>query len=223
MGEKKQKNSFFHGGNWKDNAVLFWGIPTFYSYIEGYFYSANVIAASMLRDDFISSEYRSCKDDDGNELFNVVKDECIFPMIFLYRHYIELSLKHLLQKIYILNQLPEKIYDEQKHVLEGLLEKFRTQYSELEKKIHLKNKKEMLSYQQAIKSLYGVCKDIDEIDCGSLASRYPTDINGDCYLQNSKPVNVTLFMEKMQNVHKILTWGDYMLEALLEHFNDADI
>ena len=72
MSNKKQITPFYAGGDYNYNAVLSWGLPTWYNHIEGFYQAAHHIATNMLSR--------------GNDTIPI--DSGVFPMIFLYRHYI---------------------------------------------------------------------------------------------------------------------------------------
>jgi len=77
---KKGMKLFVQNGEYYDFAHFAWGSAEsqFYGYIEGYKRSADVIINNALRKKRID-----------------VLDTCVFPACFLYRQYVELTLKHL--------------------------------------------------------------------------------------------------------------------------------
>lgn len=207
---------FFNGGNWKDNAVLSWSNSesNIYNYIEGYFYSANLIAASLLREDFISETYRDCRDTNGNIIFDITKDECVFPMIFLYRHYIEISLKQLLKKLYKFSS--KENTKEDIHSLESIADRIINEIIEVSQSIKGDYKKHLLSFIKSFISIKKICKEINDFDASSIGCRYPIGKDEQILMVNQEPLNVSLFMNKMLKIRQIFNWGDNLLDDMLK-------
>lgn len=209
MSNTKQNTPFYEGGDYKYNAVLSWGLPTWYNHIEGFYQAAHHIATNMLSH--------------GNDTIPI--DSGVFPMIFLYRHYIELSLKAQLWKMYDARRLygqkwSAKKLDEvlQNHSLSPLCKKFESALfsmweKTLSEKIYQRYKKET---QQSLKLLNKVCIDLDELDNGSLGCRYPINNEWKSYYTGNDHINIVLFVDAMQKVRVFLTGADDELEAALE-------
>ena len=92
-------------------------------------------------------------------------DSLVYPIMFLYRHYLELQLKSLLRNLYLFHGLqwnPQKTHDLVKlwHEVRQLMEKICPQDTEDNKHIEAR------------------IKEFNQIDPKSLAFRYPEDTDG---------------------------------------------
>jgi hypothetical protein len=223
---KKNKKYFFNEGYFQYNACLSCGQLDYseYAYIEGYFNSANILAGSLLYKDFILEKYKKMIDEDtGNYFFDIHKDTFIFPLMFNYRHYIELSLKFFIRRIYILNEEELSKNTEnilKHHNIEKLSDKLIETYNKL-----LKNDSIGISKDEEFKSMLNnqyilleTCKELNKFDRTSLATRYPTldyADNNPCYLKEA-PINILNFANKMQEVRYFFEKMDFLISKIEE-------
>ena len=63
-----------------------------------------------------------------------------------------------------------------------------------------------------------MCKELNTLDASSIAVRYPTGTNGTLLLSREEPVNIELFMNTMQEIHRIINWGDNLIDYILEKY-----
>ncbi len=225
--------AFFHGGDYHEDATLWWGPKgngrEFTPYIEGYFHAANLIAASSLRSDLIAEEYRDAANQYGDMYFALTRDTGVFPMLFLYRHYIEIALKDLIRRIYDLQDRSRKKNERtivSNHSLRSLAETCRGESKSF--LLSFPKTQEGACYLKELQIVIEKCDEIDKLDRLSSAVRYPVDKEDNPYLVDEEPLNIALFMEGMQQVHEILSHGDYLLsyheemhaEMLSEYSNE---
>jgi hypothetical protein len=144
----------------------------------------------------------------------------IFPIIFLYRHYIELTLKDLIKEIDSkLNfQRNDKILD--KHTLLPLWKEAINQYE----KYILENN--VLVFTSPIKEERSIVEQFDKIDSGSFSFRYPTDKKGnDClkefnYGNSNNFISVDNYISvnnfKAQ-IEIVITYLDRMIDTMCDY------
>jgi hypothetical protein len=138
----------------------------------------------------------------------------IFPIIFLYRHYIELTLKDLIKEIDSkLNfQRNDKILD--KHTLLPLWKEAINQYE----KYILENN--VLVFTSPIKEERSIVKQFNKVDIGSFSFRYPTDKEGnDClkefnYGNSNNHISVDNFKAQIEIV---ITYLDRMIDTMCDY------
>jgi len=129
-----------------------------------------------------------------------------YPILFLYRHALELSLKHVLYRAFELlryrapGEIEEKLLnDHNLHRVWGLVSKVL----------------EMLSlYDEWTKeTISRVCAELSELDPGSYTFRYPLDKNGKPIPTIRRRVNLSAFVEEMNKVLEYLDTLGFALSA----------
>lgn len=149
------------------------GPYNFQDYALGYFEAGSRIVSSLMSDQWML-------------------DIIIYPLVFTYRHGIELSLKDLAV------QLP-LVWDEESavrstHVLSDNWETVKT---------YLKREQELDPEDTLIDQVDTILKDFLEIDQNGQVFRYPTDIYGLNHLEEEvSKINVIVFQQAMHTVSK---------------------
>ncbi|GAB1401717.1 hypothetical protein MASR1M68_06280 [Elusimicrobiota bacterium] len=167
---KMSQNEFCKDGNYRHNANLYCGVYGWHAYSSGYFECANLIANNLLFEDFISDKYTCSSNKDTN----------VFPMFFLYRHYIELSLKSALKRINKLLENECNYKNDISHDIESLFTKFVNSYDSYLKDefIGLKDDKELKQLllldfkKQLSKFLKNIYKNDTSHDIESLFTKF---------------------------------------------------
>lgn len=140
-----------------------------------------------------------------------------YPVIFLYRHAFELSLKHAIYKAaeYAAytdgNNLDERLHnDHNLHrlamILEGSL-----------KRLFLDD----LFLQQLLIRLTTTSRDFAEIDPTSFSYRYPVDTNGKAVAATGQSVNLRLFVKHMSGLLEDIDTLNFGLNNMTDVAQDA--
>ncbi len=143
--QNKKNNKLLKSGFWEYNAWLD-HINRDYGYIEGYRRSADILV------NYIQDK-------------TVDQDILIYPIVFLYRHHIELRLKELIKEGRSLLGKDYKKYE--KHNIDFLWRECK----KISKEIEPESEKNFQSIEKVI-------KDLHKIDKGSFNFRYSTDKKG---------------------------------------------
>lgn len=129
-------------------------------------------------------------------------DTLVFPIIFLYRHYIELRLKELIIGLNYLNDKGETL--SQTHNVVNLWNDFEKKYSIIS-----------TDRSDEFKQTERLIKEFSSIDPKSMAFRYPIDTKGNNSLSINL-VNLRNFANVMDKIHiflNALSWQvDYYVE-----------
>lgn len=138
-------------------------------------------------------------------------DVVIYPLVFAYRHGIELSLKDLAV------QLP-LVWDEESevsltHVLSDNWEKIKT---------YLRREQEFDPENMLINQVDTILKDFLEIDQTGQVFRYPTDRSGLNHLDGQvSAINVIVFQQAMGTVSETFEFWMYGVRVLLQNKMEA--
>ena len=138
-------------------------------------------------------------------------DVVIYPLVFAYRHGIELSLKDLAV------QLP-LVWDEESevrltHVLSDNWERIRT---------YLKREQEFDPENTLIDQVDTILKDFLEIDQTGQVFRYPTDRSGLNHLHGKvSAINMIVFQQAMDTVSKTFEFWMDSVRVLLQSKREA--
>lgn len=149
----------------------------------------------------ISSGYKAAADALVNHLTErarITESACI-PILFLYRHYIELSLKGLLQDIGELVDAQEPL--SQRHPLLPLWDRFRERlraYDASQDPTWLDRAAEIIA-------------EMDRFDAGSFAFRYPVDKAGRSMLVRNQTVDIGQFQDVIAELAIVLDGASAML------------
>ena len=160
------------------NACIGFGQATYY-YTEGYLRAARLLTTSICS----TAEYVDC---------------FIYPIIFLYRHYVELSLKNLLIKSNITNSTVLG-----SHNLENLWKKLKPIVLDLS-----------LDEELGTEGFESYIKQITEIDKNSFSFRYDkTKDRKERNLKDISHINILVFSNHMEKlVNRIRFYEFYLIE-----------
>ncbi|RFS21842.1 hypothetical protein DVR12_14395 [Chitinophaga silvatica] len=170
------KKLFEKGDNWVTNCLInnsYTTQNTWESYAYGYKLAAEALALKVLQED----NYR---------------DKLIFPIIFLYRHYIELRLKEIIEYGSSLIDKPKKF--PKTHALSHLWKDAKIIIIEIWPG----------SPEERFTEIERAIEAISEIDRQSDAFRYPVDKSGGPSLENITVINLTNFVEIITPIVEIL-------------------
>ncbi len=134
------------------------------------------------------------------------KDTLIFPIVFLYRQYIELTLKDLIRELdnklgYTRN---DKILEQ--HQLLPLWDAAISQYDSFIQKENI-----TLTFTSAPNKERTIVNQFNQIDGGSFSFRYPTDTKGNETLEDVEYISVNNFQNRIELV---VTYLKQMIETL---------
>lgn len=215
---KKVNLQNFQDGHWSCNAYLSYRDLGWHILANGYFDAANVLVGATLNPNFINKEYANYRNDDTGELlFHSSKDSAVYPIIFLYRHYIEVSLKNA---IYTIKKLQfEDIKQLNEHSIQTYFQTFKSAYIHLHKSEMYEmskdpNFKELL---KELKRIENIIITIGELDDSSFTFRYLTDKEGEYIFSNNEMINIENIADKVQDVKTFfehLKCGFDMLEEV---------
>lgn len=207
-----QYNACIPPGNWREYGE--------YNMLEGYFYSANILAGSIIHSDFINKKYKTeINEDTGECFYDVHKDALVYPIVFNYRHYIELFFKFTIRKILFLidqeadERLKKKL---SQHKLSSLYNIYVQLYKQLVIEFHLESDTDTKSLKKYNKVLNQVTHDLDLFDKGALAIRYVENKDNIPYFKEQKLINILELADKMQEVRNAFNNIDYILSNLLD-------
>jgi len=177
---KKDAKIFLPGGNIKEYSYFGWGKTTtqFYGYIMGYKDAADILIEDATHSDS-----------------NMKLDTLIFPVLFLYRHSIELYLKRIYLELFEENLNEKKTFLKKRgHNLMAVWEKVRIiieRYSMEEEKKDIPIAEEYI-------------KQINQIDENSFNFRYPVTKELERIHSESKIINLPNLKERMSEIYNFL-------------------
>ncbi len=185
---------FAPGADWRLNACLNWGIDTWYAYSEGYRRAAEVVT------EYVRQTHQD-------------QDVLIYPVLFLWRHHLELKLKAIARSAsQLLGEDWTPPGDHDLGPLFAVAHKLAERcYSEFAEKVP---NAELLQAKAALASLKAV-------DARAMAFRYPEDLKGNKHLEGPYHINfdvverhMTAISEALDNVESALAiFHDWQSEA----------
>ncbi|WP_238340244.1 hypothetical protein [Pseudomonas sp. SWRI18] len=170
---------FIQGADWQHNAMLNW---------------------SHFRADLYAFAYKDAADGLVEAMANrqVPLDSGIYPLLFLYRHSLELQFKLMLTSARALTGKEPKVYD--KHRLMPL-------WSELR---HLLNELGMEHSDANANAAHQFIRQLDDADPDSMAFRYAMTNNGKDHLPDITHINIRHLREVLNSVfvwlHGTYSW-----------------
>ena len=171
---------------WHLNATLHLGSNDWDAYASGY-----KEIADMAVDQLLESQH--------------MPDYQAYPIIFLYRHYLELRLKELLKASSMLFDEPARIpFD---HHLLPLWQRIRPQLE------RLWNDEQSLARHNEITARL---KEFDVVDAGSFSFRYPEDGRGNSNLQALSVINVKHIKDVVTAISHVLDGSSMGIDHHLE-------
>ncbi len=165
-------NLFIAGEDWYHNACLHFLPDSLDLYIMGYKEAGDRLVTSSMED-------RSHQ------------DALVFPIVFLYRQYLELSLKRLIREGNWLLGIPSK-WGEVGYPTDGKSHNLLVLWKECKKVLELvgTNYAELKIADQDLKTIEDLLTQFSQQDPGSDASRFPTDKKNNPSLPNLRTINV---------------------------------
>lgn len=161
-----------------------------HSYISGYLKAAKLLARIVI----FSASYM---------------DTLVYPIIYLYRHYLELQLKHLIYEGAIMTDLEidiklEKILHE--HNLMSLWGSFVPLFEEI-----CQHESDL---EEVKKGMESYIQQIHEIDPQSFSFRYKKSKTGKNNLEEKSYINIGLFCQNMEKLTDLLEGIDSEFSAV---------
>lgn len=134
------------------------------------------------------------------------QDTLIYPIVFLWRHYLELRLKGILRSARLLTDQPAETKVD--HKILALWHKVRPLLKEIESNVD----------SETLNAVEEIVIQFDQVDTDSFAFRYPTSKKGIPSLPSKLyHINIRNLTEVMQRVGNFLDSADTMLDVYLEH------
>ena len=184
---------FDNGPNYNLNACVGnnGGPYTFYQYSLGYFESANIIVEQLFTD-------------------NHHIDLKIYPIVFMYRQYIELMLKHL-------SLIATNLFEDCARYSKGhdLFKRWEDLLKVIEKESDLEL--EEIDFSE----ISSLIREFNNLDPTGETFRYPTSKKGEYFLQEISVINIEVLYKKMKIIYEIFENIDLRLSVLKEWIYDA--
>lgn len=186
---KKGDVLFTYGDDWPNNACL--------NYVKGAdawgLYSVGYRAGAERLAEYVIDQHRE-------------QDTLIYPIVFLWRHYVELRLKGLLDSARQLTDQPLKANLD--HKVLALWQKLRPLLEAIEPNADT----------ETLDAVEEIVSQFDQVDTDSFAFRYPLSKKGIPSLPSELyHINIRNLTEVMQRVGSFLDSADIMLDVYLEH------
>lgn len=176
------------------NACVNWRPDTSSLYVEGYWHGANKLAMGVI------------ENRDGI-------DYLVYPILFLYRHYIELKIKYLIADSRGI--LEEKVGFPNHHNMFNLWGLLKTNINRIAKS------KDNGLYNHIASEDYNKVDDgmafYKEVDLGSMAFRYPKDQDGNTSLDGVVTINIQEVLVAMNGLKEVLDKIDYAIDSFRNH------
>lgn len=190
--QNKKNNKLLKSGSWEYNACLNFGTNQDYGYIEGYRRSADILV------NYIQNKMRD-------------QDILIYPIVFLYRHHIELRLKELIKKgCDLLDD------DSQLGKLDHDIEVLWIKCRKILEKICPESKKDLQRIGKIIKQFH-------EIDPNSFNFRYLTDKKGKRSINPElKSINIKEFSNSLREAVDLLEGASCQISYLQDCKSEID-
>jgi hypothetical protein len=189
---EKGDKLFAAGDDWWHNACLNYGPDGWESYISGYKRAGDVLVDHI-------KETRSDQ------------DSLVFPIVFVYRQYLELRLKTLIRDC-------KWLFDEQPdfpkgHDLSKLWSDCRKLMEKLEPKVE---QKDLEAVDEGIQQFH-------ELDPSSQSFRYPFNRKGDKSLPSDlKHINVRNLLDVMEKLSRFFEGGAMMVSVYLDDKHEME-
>jgi hypothetical protein len=145
-------------------------------------------------------------------------DTLVYPIVYLYRHFIEIKFKSLIRRgTRIVGKSENTQLDEvlKNHDLEKLWKNFKPIFAEISK-----DEEDFESTEQGIDSYI---RQIHGIDPGSFAFRYETTKDGKKRnLDGVAHINVLEFCQVIEKLTGLMEYIDYQFSALEDHLSEMN-
>lgn len=185
MDKEEPQSLFDQGEDWHNNACLNFQEDMSHGYIYGYKKAADIVVKKVNKS-------------------GIEQDYLVYPIVFLYRHHIEILLKKLIQ-------LGIELYEEnskipQHHKIEDLWPQVKGYFRKATKG---KNTKDLEFIDKILKEL---CT----IDASSMNFRYAKDKQGNTPNEDLRRINLRIFSNVIGKVSSLLEDFEFTLNAELE-------
>ena len=187
---KKGNTLFTYDTDGENNACLNFSDDMWQGYVQGYKMGAELIVQSLLEN-------------------NIHIDFLIYPIGFLYRHYLELQLKNLIKNGNLLLKNSEefplhhdinKLWKECRPILEAVFQE---------------------SHSQDFDAVAEYLEQYAQADPSSMAFRYPEGKNGEKSLNRITHINIRNLAEIMNHLSALLDGADMSIQVEHYRLNDA--
>ncbi|MCQ8119628.1 hypothetical protein [Methylomonas rosea] len=191
-------NSMFSSGeDWKSNACVAWSPDAISLYIDGYRKAADELAHLVVG---------SARD----------RDILVYPIVFLYRQYIELQLKKVIRESKIL--LSEGNDFPQHHRIKDLWNDAKGLMRKIIKTVD-SGAKEYIT-QKDVETIDKIIIDFEGVDPESFTFRYPKDKAGNDNLNGISHINIRNLHDQMELLTEKLEKYDLVVGLLREWQSD---
>lgn len=184
--ELRKHDSLFNAAGGTASANLDLGVSRAFLYCEGYLKAARVLANHAL-----ANEYE--------------RHILIFPVAFLYRHHLELSLKDLIQTAHSLASGQPR--SPKGHVLAILWEELKTTLGSLDES----------PKQDDLDAVGSYIEQLNRVDKAGQAFRYATSNEGAPHLSQFNALDVRVLSEAMERLAGYLSGIGWRLNLLSDH------
>jgi hypothetical protein len=174
--------------DWTNNAILNYGFNNFNFYADGYREAANILVKECVAE-------------------RAVNDIYVYPIVFLYRQYLELRLKEVIIGLNYCVNGKEKF--PQHHRIDSLWDEFMKLYKEIGEDIT----------HQDIKNTQRLIREFASLDSDSFAFRYPENKLGKDTIKRGTIINLRNFGEVMNRIARLL---DAVSDQIAHYRNLAD-
>jgi hypothetical protein len=176
---------FSKGTSWHTNACLNFQSDMSHGYIYGYKKAADILSKR------ISTDHSEV-------------DYLVYPIIFLYRHHIELLLKNLLKLNIQLHNSEETVPTN--HNIKDLWPRVKGYYRKINKR---KN-------ESKINYINNIINELCQIDPESMSFRYNEDKKGNLPNESLRSIDIKVFSQVIGKVSDTLETFEYQLNAEIE-------
>ncbi|MBT2785699.1 MULTISPECIES: hypothetical protein [unclassified Halomonas] len=176
---------FSENGDWQTNACLNFQPDMSHGYIYGYKKAADSLVMKISKD-------------------RAEIDYLIYPIVFLYRHHIELQLKKLLELNIKLHEREGKVPNN--HKIKNLWPQVKGYYRKLNNS----------SNQEEIKFIDRIMDELCIIDPESMNFRYSKMKDGELPNKDLKHINIEVFSSVVGRVSDALETFEYQLNAEID-------
>jgi len=177
--------------DWMNNACLGWSRDEWDAYGEGYKRAADILVLHVM------------ETQQG-------QDYLVFPVVFLYRQYLEVRLKHLLRDGFRLHDISEGLPGT--HRLMAVWQRCRPLIEQVWPE----------GPRQDLDAVQEVIEQFDRKDPGSTAFRYPVDRDGNRSLPTKERLNLRQMAEVMERTAALLDACSTGFQEYLQNKWDAE-
>lgn len=179
--------------DWWNNACINWNWDKWSIYADGYKSAADILTKQI-----------------ESRAQGALQDTLVYPIVFLYRQYLELALKGLLQDARRLQDIDKPL--PLHHRIDDLWRECR----ELLRQISPGDSEKELD------QITRLFKDFSKVDPTSMAFRYPHDKNGTPSLDGLTHINLRVLRETMDGISNLLVGAHCQIGEYLGYKSDME-